>query len=224
MSTAISAIEIPPEILASPLFVRRGFVIVPALFTEQDLEELTAEAFAVRPTAVRNVLEADRAEALERGGAPARAFASAHGRAVQWRLFSAPALLTPVRELCGLTAVPTGGGSFTYYEQPGDFLGLHRDIVTCDLAIITCVRETASSSAGGSLLLYPEYSFELLSAVSAAGRAAGTAAHLRRGDTIILLGGIVPHEVLPMERGQDRIVSVMCYRILPRTNDLRAEL
>ena len=37
---------------------------------------------------------------------------------------------------------------------------------------------------------------------------------LTRGETIVLLGGILPHEVIPMAEGQERIVSVMCYRAL----------
>jgi hypothetical protein len=38
---------------------------------------------------------------------------------------------------------------------------------------------------------------------------------LRPGQTVVMLGGIVPHHVLPMAQGQVRVVSVLCYRALP---------
>ena len=36
---------------------------------------------------------------------------------------------------------------------------------------------------------------------------------LDRGQTIILLGGIMPHEVAPTCAGQERIVAINCYRV-----------
>lgn len=214
MTSAPYSVEIPPEIRTSALFARGGFAVIRGLFREEDLRELVAEAAAARAKGRRNELPWSEKQE-ERGGSPCRAFTSAPGRSVQWRLFSAPALLGWVRRVCGLWAQPTGGGSFTYYENTGDFLALHRDIITCDLAVITCLKETAPGNAGGGLLLYPKHLMASLSSVRMAGKAAGTLAPLRPGDTIALLGGIVPHEVMPMEPQQARIVSVMCYRVLP---------
>jgi hypothetical protein len=111
-----------------------------------------------------------------------------------------------------LAVAPTGGGTYTYYEQPGDFLALHRDIVRCDLAAITCLSE-ACATPGGGLLVYPRHATEPLSGARAAGRTAATRVPLGPGDTATLLGGIVPHEVTAMQAGQERIVSVMCYRL-----------
>jgi hypothetical protein len=53
--------------------------------------------------------------------------------------------------------VPTGGRTYTYYEQPGDFLALYREIVTCDLAVIACLVDTGKASAGGGLLVATNY-------------------------------------------------------------------
>jgi hypothetical protein len=64
----------------------------------------------------------------------------------------------------------------------------------------------------GELMVYPEFIREPLSAVRAAGRGAGTSVPLDRGHTIILLGGIVPHEVAPTCASQERIVAINCYR------------
>ena len=50
-----------------------------------------------------------------------------------------------------------GLGSFSYYE-PGDFLALHRDIVTCDVTLLTCLRDTAAGTPDRSgLRIYPAY-------------------------------------------------------------------
>jgi hypothetical protein len=37
---------------------------------------------------------------------------------------------------------------------------------------------------------------------------------LDRGQTAVLLGGIVPHEVLPMAAHQHRTISVVCFTAL----------
>jgi hypothetical protein len=212
-------IEIPREIAASELYSSGGFVIIPDLLGAGGLAELIAEAYSARPGAQRNTLAvSDGTEG--RGGAPGRAFTSAHGGAVQWRLFNAPALLASLRRICGIGAVPTGGGTYTYYEQPGDFLALHRDIVTCDLAVITCLADTAEASAGGGLLVYPEHIRQPLTSARAAGMGAATPVPLGRGETVALLGGIVPHEVAPMQPGKERIVSVMCYHLAASSNPL----
>jgi len=214
MITGACPFEIPPEIKVSALYASGGFVVFRGLLADESFRELVAEALTARAGGKRNVLAAsDRTE--ERGGSPCRAFTSAPGGVVQWRLFSAPALLASLAQICGLSAQPTGGGSYTYYEEAGDFLALHRDIVTCDLAVITCLQETAPEHCGGGLLVYPRHMSEPLLSVRAAGRATAIPAVLRRGDTIALLGGIVPHEVIPMEQRRQRIVSVMCYRVLP---------
>jgi hypothetical protein len=57
-----------------------------------------------------------------------------------------------------------------------------------------------------------------LSTVRAAGRSAGTSVPLDRGHTMILLGGIVPHEVAPTSPGQERIVTINCFRALTATS------
>ncbi|HEY6375477.1 MAG TPA: hypothetical protein VIX90_08120, partial [Edaphobacter sp.] len=65
----------------------------------------------------------------------------------------------------------------------------------------------------GELVIYPQFIREPLSTVRSAGRAAGTFIPLDRGQTIILLGGLVPHEVAPSGAGQERIVAINCYRV-----------
>lgn len=211
--SADDSLEIPSEIAASRLYTAGGFTVIRELFAAEVVAELQAEALAARPTGQRNVAaSSDGTEG--RGGSPGRAFYTVPGGALQWQLFSASALVESLVKISGLALEPLGGGSFTFYDQPGDFLALHRDIVACDLAVITCLDRAETRPGGGGLIVYPDHATKPLSAARWAGRAAGTPAPLARGETILLLGGVVPHEVTPMETGQERIVSVMCCRVL----------
>jgi hypothetical protein len=212
MSSDLCSSGVPAAITASGLYANGGVLHLPGLLAADQVAELEADARSVRPAGMRNVLAVSAADE-KRGGNPDRAFTSAHASHVQWRLYSSPALVASLVRVCGIAATPTGGGTYSYYEQDGDFLGLHRDIVTCDLTVITCLRETGAASGGGALLVYSQYMNEPLARARAAGRAAATQVLLGRGETVALLGGAVPHEVTGMLPGQERIVSVMCYRI-----------
>ena len=119
--------------------------------------------------------------------------------------------------------MPSGHGSYSYYENAGDFLDLHRDKLACDVAVITCLqlKDTPERNASGGLLVYPALAEESLSCVRSSGVTAGIRILLSPGDTIVLLGGIVPHEVTPMMPGQERTVSLMCYRMLSAPSESR---
>src|SRR5207248_10974683 len=103
----------------------------------------------------------------------------------------------------------------------GHFLAIHRDILQCDVASITCLSTRATSGLTGELTIYPSFICEPLSMVRAAGRQYGTVVALDRGHTVILLGGLVPHEVTPTCIGQSRIVAINCYRIETREDSDR---
>jgi hypothetical protein len=212
MKTEAHPLEIPQEIAELRLYGLGGFAVLPELFNKNDLAMLREEATSVRPTGKRSYADiSDRTE--ERGGAPGRSFRSASGLQTQLRIFSSETVIDSLVDTLGGAVRLAGSGSFTYYEEPGDYLELHRDIVTCDLAVITCLDETSTTSEGGKLLAYPEFRGEPLADVRASGRAGATPINLRPGETVVMLGGIVPHEVTPMMPGQERIVSVMCYRV-----------
>jgi hypothetical protein len=206
----------PAEVLASRLFAAGGYFVVSGLFDEATLKALRAEAEAARPEGVRQLLiESDGTEG--RGGSPARSFRSGRGGELHWGLHGSPQMKARLEQLCGVTITPTGSGSFSYYEQPGDFLALHRDILQCDMAVITCLDTRAGDGPSGELTIYPGFMREPLSAARAAGRACGTVIALERGHTIVLLGGLVPHEVTPAAVGQERIVAINCFRIESNT-------
>jgi hypothetical protein len=202
----------PAEVLASRLFAAGGYFVVSGLFDEITLEALRAEAEAARPEGVRQSLsESDRTEG--RGGSPARAFRSGRGRELHWGLHGSPEMKARLEQLCGVVITPTGSGSFSYYEQPGDFLALHRDILQCDMAVITCLSAQSGQGLSGELTVYPGFMREPLSVARARNRSCGTVVALERGHTAILLGGLIPHEVTPACAGQERIVAINCFRI-----------
>lgn len=207
----------PPEVLTSHLFAAGGYFVVSGLFDPATLAALRAEAEAARAEGARQTLgESDSVEG--RGGSPARAFRSGRGGDLHWGLHGSPEMKTRIEQLCGVTVTPTGSGSFSYYEQPGDFLSLHRDILQCDMAVITCLTTCAGEGPSGELTVYPGFMREPLSVVRAAGRSYGTVVALQPGHTAILLGGLVPHEVTPAGAGQERIVAINCFRIESNRN------
>jgi hypothetical protein len=201
----------PRELLQSRLFLVGGYLIVSGLFREETLEDLSAEANAARPTGHRYAVP-DSIEMEDGGSCPARAYRSGAGGDLHWDLHGGQQMAETLSNLCGLPLSPTGSGTYSYYEQAGDFLALHRDILQCDVTVITSLTNTPADAPAGELVVYPELIKEPLSAVRSAGRACGTLVPLDRGQTVILLGGIVPHEVAPMRAGRERIVAINCYR------------
>ncbi len=213
VSTSITnwVFDPPQEILQSRLFLARGYLVVSGLFDEETLRALRAEANLVRAEGQRAyVAHSDGTEG--RGGAPARAYRSAPGSNLHQGLYGCQQMAETVGRLCGVKVAPTGGGTYSYYEQAGDFLALHRDVLQCDIALITALSDKTGNGSTGELTVYPKFVRETLSTVRTAGRAGGSFLPLARGQTVILLGGLVPHEVVPMCAGQERIVAINCYR------------
>lgn len=170
--------ELLSAIAASPIYTHGGVLRLPGWPAANHVAELAADALSVRPTGRRNVLAASQA-AEDRGGNPDRAFTTAHGGEAHWRIFSAPAMVAAVCAVCGVVCAPAGGGTYSYY-QPGDFLGLHRDIERCDLTVISCLRQSGPAG-GGTLRVYPAYMESPLSHARAAGRDASIEVPLEPG-------------------------------------------
>jgi hypothetical protein len=179
------------------------------------------------------VLRALRDEALLRAGGVKTAFVSrprdedtrkgdpdrwldwAAGGPAMTAFYHSPHVLQTLRRLTGISWQPSGRhGSYSYYERPGQYLGLHRDVDICDLAIITCVfeRRADDGSAAGMLCLYPGRTGERLSEIRRAPTRGAVYLRLDPGQSLILLGGIVPHWLVPVVVGQVRIVAPLCYR------------
>jgi hypothetical protein len=203
----------PAEVLQSRLFAAGGYLVVRGLFDEETLQGLLGEAERVRIDAERMVVtDSDGAEG--RGGSPARAYRSGAGGELHWGLHGCQQMAETLASVCGLGVSASGSGTYSYYEQAGDFLAVHRDVLQCDIAVITSLTRCTMECPAGELVVYPDLIREPLSTARAAGRGAGISVPLDRGHTMILLGGIVPHEVAPTSPGQERIVTINCYRLL----------
>ena len=165
---------------------------------------LAYEAHASYPESSRQVLEhGDGAEG--RGGMPARALHTAGAGAVQDALYASPWLHAFLSGQCGTPIVPSGNrGSYSYYVEPGDHLGLHLDVDTCDVTLITVLHDdTDPSDPAGGLAVYPGALGAMLREVRAAPEDGMAVVKARPGQSIVILGGLVPHRVLPLgPRGQ----------------------
>jgi len=205
-------VVVPPAIRRSPLMRAGGFAVVDGLLDEETFGRLTAEAIEAHNRAVLSDV-AETGDTAERGGAPARHFASADGGPLQQSLYNAPALSALLSGYAALPVAPTGeAATFSYYAAPGDFIDVHRDIVSCDLAVITCLLDNAPHAAGGSLCVYPDRVEEPVASIRRSPTRGAALVHLLPGQTIVLLGGTLPHRVVEVAEGQQRVVSVMCFR------------
>jgi hypothetical protein len=204
----------PPDLPVSPLLARGGYDVYPAIPGADTTRRLLAEATAVSSHASENRVE--RWDGHEgRGGSPERCFLVAEGGSVQDAFYRAPSLTAFLAGVVGQVVTPSGlRGSYSYYAHPGDFLGLHRDVEVCDLALITCLHDVANASGtAGALRLYPDRRDEPLANIRRSGAKGQVLVRLRPGESIVILGGLVPHSLEPVAAGQIRIVSVLCFRV-----------
>ena len=210
------AIPVPDAIRRSPLFaVNGGFGVYDGLPDSATFDLLFAEARACYQSAtVQESTEPDREDI--RGGKPRRKLLASSAGPAQDAMYASESLRGILSATCGLPIMPSGNrGSYSYYARPGDFLDLHRDVETCDVAMITALYDNSLPAAnGGALVVYPGRVGEPLSAIRARPREGARLVKLAPGQTIILFGGVLPHCVLPVGDGQVRMVSVLCFRAL----------
>jgi len=191
-----------------------GFTILDRLLHDDLFAGLRAEAIERYAEATESRAEASDDEPW-RGGSPARRFLSASGGPVQDAFYHAQEIGEAIADLGGVAIRPAGArGSFSYYVRPGDHLAIHRDIVHCDLAVITCLYETHPAASTGKLVVYPGRSAETLQSIRATPNQGCMPLTLLPAQTAMLFGGIVPHQILPLAGEQMRIVSVLCFEVM----------
>ena len=207
--------SISPVILESELMKRGGFEVFEGLIATTTRNEMLSEAVALLPEATDCEVQMSDDEEV-RGGTPRRRFANGRGGPLQQAFNTAPWLLDFLRGLTNPALIYTGEvGTYSYYLRTGDYLEIHRDIVTCDVAVITCLYDNSSADQdGGQLRLYPERRREPLSMIRATPQRGAANVRLGIGQTIVMYGGIIPHALLPLAEGQTRIVSVLCFKAL----------
>ncbi len=199
-------------LLTGPLGQAGGACVVDGLPDAATVHALLREAHHAYPAASRQVLmSGDRATG--RGGTPERALRTAGGGSVQDALYAAPGLHASLSDLCGATVGPSGGrGSYSYYVEAGDFLGLHLDVETCDVTLITVLSDdTDPCGPGGGLAIYPHRFGAALDPIRRRPEDGVQLLRARPGQSVVLLGGLVPHCVAPLPDTGQRIISALCF-------------
>lgn len=206
--------SIPTCIKNSRLIRKGGFEVVEGLLSPTHRERMLAEAIRLYPQAIQSYEPQSDGEEI-RGGSPARQFFSSQGGPLQDAFYQDARLLAFLRERTDTRLVPTGErGTFTYYVRPGDHLGIHRDIQSCDVAVVSCLLErTQLEQPGGCMTVYPERIYEPLSSIRATPQKGALRFRVGLGQTIVMVGGLLPHSIFPLGAEQMRIVSVLCFRI-----------
>lgn len=206
---------IPPVIRESELMRRGGFDVFEGMVDAFMRSAMLSEAIARLPYATDCDVQISDDEEV-RGGTPRRRFRNGSGGPSQEAFAKAPWVLDFLRGLTTSTLIPTGEvGTYSYYINSGDFLDIHRDIVNCDVAVITCLNDHVMDDGdSGRLCLYPERILEPLSSIRATPGQGAVGVRVGPGQTIVLYGGIVPHALLPVSEGQARVVSVLCYQAI----------
>jgi hypothetical protein len=211
------AVEIPAFMRESRIIAElRGFAVVDAIPDPVTFDAMRAEAWEAYDTADRQECDTDDGEEL-RGGMPRRRLFSAGAGPAQDHFYHDLRLAQSLSDLCGVTVTRSGSrGSYSYYMSDGDCLDLHRDVETCDVTLITCLHDSSDPlSPVGALVVYPDRIAEPLSEIRARPDDGAVALKLMPGQSIVLLGGVVPHRVLPVVAGQARVISALCFLAEP---------
>jgi hypothetical protein len=203
------------HLVHSPLVAAGGFVVT-RLAPQHQIEALRREAVACYRRAQACRMPEPPA-GPEAPGQPDRWLDVAVGGDVLRAFFHAPAVLDRLGALAGMAWRPHGAeGTYSYYRAAGHYLGVHRDAVGCDLAVITCLADTSSDdSGGGELVVYPGAAARSLASVRADTGQDAHVVRLRVGESAILVGSVVPHRVAPVRPGQVRVVAPLCYESQP---------
>ena len=205
---------IPAQIRQCRLFQRQAHTVESNLFSREALQALKMEAIAGLRGSTESLVPRSDAE-LWRGGNPARRFLSVPGGEIQEQLYQHPDMLQRLERIVGLPVKPSGQrGTFTYYARAGDYIGIHRDVEICDLAVITCLSDGPKRLGhSGAFVCYPDRIEESNPALRKSPSSGAKVKRLEPGETVVLLGGVLPHAVLPVVDGQVRVVSVLCYSL-----------
>ena len=196
---------------ASRLLSRGGYQVYSGLLDPAWLAGLGTEALAGARWADAQSPGHDHEQV--RGGTPARELTSVDGGPMQQALLASPALQQFIANEVGLPILPHGSrASYSIYEGAQAHLGLHRDIVGCDLALITCLADRPGGHA--ALQLWPDDPCTPLGRIRAGGGRGSSTVSLAAGESLLLHGGLIPHRAPPAGSARTRIVSLICFRIV----------
>jgi hypothetical protein len=200
------------RLLQGPVGSAGGVALIDELPDQRLLGALLEEALACYPGADRQDVTDDD-NAAGRDGTPARHLYTAAGGPVQDALYAAPWLSDYLSSVCGATITPSGSrGSYSYYVHDGDYLGLHLDIETCDVTLVSVLRDDAGQQdSSGGLLVHARHLGSELHSVRSAPKDGLGLVKATPGQSIVLLGGLLPHETVPISPGRPRVISALCF-------------
>jgi hypothetical protein len=198
-------------VASSPL-VAAGGLLVTRLADQGMLDALASEVVARHSEAGRAEVPEPPHDGEQRGQ-PDRRVSTAVGGPILAQFFTSRATLTVLATLTGVVCEPLGDqGTYSFYG-PGDFLGVHRDAPNCDVAVITCLYDDGQPGVGGGeLVVYPGRAADTMASLRADPQRGAHPVRLAPGDSALLLGGTVPHHVMPIGPGRLRVVAPLCYR------------
>ena len=180
--------------------------------TVGDPARLAAEARRCRVDAAEANVPAPAADDWDRGN-PDRWIESVTGGDELYETMHSPELRRQLRALTGVEWEPLAQlGTYSYYCAPGHHLGVHREIVSCDLSVVV-VCEISGDGSGGRLVTYPKRVREPLSTIRSSLDVGGVPVDARPGQAAVLFGGIVPHRVEQIEGNRQRVVAPLCFRV-----------
>lgn len=175
-------------------------------------EALAAEARACASEAVEARVDHPPFDDWDRGN-PDRWLDSATGGERLRTLMYGDPLRRQLEALTGLRWEPLAQlGTYSYYRRPGHHLGLHRDIVGCDLSVVV-VCDIAGDGAGGELITFPRHVRSPLSAVRSRPESGARVIDARPGQAAVLFGGLVPHRVVEITGERRRVVAPLCFTV-----------
>ena len=198
---------------SSPLLAGGGVGIYEGLFLPSTLGKLLDEALSgsQRHDFLPDGYDSERV----RGGTPARAIQSVAGGPVQDALFGSHALSAFVAQQVQALIRPHGmRASYSIYAGEGAHLGVHRDVLGCDVALITCLYDSEADAQGGAIDVWFDQAATPLDEVRDSCEVGYTRLALQRGQTMLMHGGVLPHRIPALRGHRVRIVSLMCFEMV----------
>jgi hypothetical protein len=200
--------DLRERIATSPLARAGGATCI----TVGNPKRLAAEARRCRADASEAIVHAPPVDDWDRGN-PDRWMETATGGDELYDTMHSPQLRRQLHELTGVEWEPLAQlGTYSYYCAPAHHLGVHRDIVTCDLSVVI-VCEISGDGSGGDLVTYPKRVRDPLSAIRSSPDVGAVPIDARPGQAAVIFGGIVPHRVERVDGDRYRVVAPLCFRV-----------
>ena len=190
-----------------------GYVVLEDLLSPDLHQVLLREAWSQWPHRIREEVEnADTEE--RRGGCPPRRFATAPGEQHLDSLYQAAWIQEMLQDLTQLRLSPSGErGQYIFYTETGDYISMHRDIVSCEVVMISCLYDSQPhEQQGGTFFFYPNRQEEPLSSIRKSPEKDCFGIKLGIGQTLVLFGEKIPHGTIPIVHDQTRVVSTLCFQ------------